>query len=295
MKTFETAARPTLASHEPCPLCGSLRMRRLWDFGTHAFAACLGCGLVQQDPRPLESDALSRYNHAYFDYENDRQFDYARLERLGLADLGLSDLAALGASLAPRGGRPRVLDVGCATGALLSDFAAAGWDCLGVEVCAPAAEYGRRRFGLDIRISTLSAAGLETGSVELFHASHLIEHLFDPRAFLLEARRLLAPGGRLVITTPNIAGFQARLLGRGWRSVIFDHLFLFSVSSLSRLLAATGFRILRRATWGGWAAGLRPRLIKPGLDSLAKLLGFGDVMSFLCEAREPAGGEAGDA
>ena len=92
---------------------------------------------------------------------------------------------------------------------------------------------------------------------------------------------MLAPGGILVLTTPNADGLQARLLGPRWRSAINDHLYLFSLRSLialleSRRLRGRGIRHLGRL-------GQRPpaRLRQAPLDRLAKRLGFGDVVAIL--------------
>lgn len=288
MKTFATIPRPEARSEKPCALCGGARFHPLWNCGSFSFVRCADCGLIQQNPQPEEGAVLERYDRSYLDYEVERQFDYAALERKALDDLCLEEATeTLRAEAEERGRLPRVLDVGCATGALLSDFKARGWECLGVEPCAPAAAYGAKRFGLDIRPSTLGEAGLEAGSVDLFHASHLIEHLNDPGAFLDEARRILAPHGLLALTTPNADGFQARLLGSAWRSAIYDHLYLFSVRSLERLLEAHGFAVLRLITWGGWAAGLRPRFLKRPLDRAAKRHGFGDVVALLASPQSP--------
>jgi len=113
------------------------------------------------------------------------------------------------------------------------------------------------------------------------HASHLIEHLNSPSSFLDEAARILAPGGLLALTTPNVDGFQARLFGSRWRSAIYDHLYLFSLRTLRELLEARGFVVMRSVTWGGWARGLRPAFVKGPMDALAKRWGFGDVMAIL--------------
>jgi hypothetical protein len=82
----------------------------------------------------------------------------------------------------------------------------------------------------------------------------------------------------LLLTTPNCDGFQARLHAAKWRSAIFDHLYLFSVKTLSRLLYEEGFQIEKTITWGGLAAGSAPRPVKALFDRLAKPLGFGDVV-----------------
>ncbi len=285
MKTFATEPRPEGLRARPCPLCGQGALRPLWNLDAFSFAICPRCSLVQQNPQPLPEFVLARYDDAYLRYEEEKQFAYAALEMLTLRDLGYPDFGAGLASRARSEGRAaRVLDIGCATGALLASLRDEGWDCAGVEVCVPAADYGRERFGLDIRPTVLEKAGFAPGSFDLIHASHLIEHLNEPGAFLACARNLLASGGRILITTPNISGFQARLLGSRWRSAIHDHLFLFSRRSLARLLSESGFRIRSQVTWGGWAAGLKPAFLKPLLDPLARRTGQGDVIAFLCEA-----------
>lgn len=283
MKTFATRPRREPHAVLPCPLCGGRAFRPLWDLSDFSFVTCLDCGLVQQNPQPLAESVLARYDESYLEYESARQFDYAKLERMALADLRFPAIEAeVFSEAAPLHRRPRMLDVGCATGALLATFSEAGWDCVGVEPCAPAAEYGRERFGLDIRSSTLEAASLTEASFDVIHASHLIEHLNDPVAFLKEVVRLVAEDGYVIITTPNIGGFQARVLGAAWRSAIYDHLYLYSWRTLPAMLSACGLRVLRSITWGGWAAGLRPSFVKRPLDLAAKKFGFGDVMAFLC-------------
>jgi SAM-dependent methyltransferase len=154
-----------------------------------------------------------------------------------------------------------------------------GWEAQGVELSAAQAEYGRRRYSLDIRAGTLESAAFPAGSFDLVHASHLIEHLNDPISFLDEAGRVMREDGLLVLTTPNADGLQARILGSAWRSAIFDHLYLFSFRTLRAMLESRGFEVTALATWGGWAAGLKPAFLKRPLDRAAKRLGFGDVMA----------------
>jgi 2-polyprenyl-3-methyl-5-hydroxy-6-metoxy-1,4-benzoquinol methylase len=287
MKTFATRPRKEPHAIRACPLCGGRSFRPLWSLGDFSFVACRDCGLVQQNPQPLEESVLARYDESYLDYESERQFDYADLEKRALDDLRFPAIEAELLATAAAGRRkPRLLDVGCATGALLATFRDRGWDCVGVEPCAPAAAYGRDRFSLDIRASTLAEASLEAGSFDVIHASHLIEHVNDPVAFLRDAVRLAAEDGYVVITTPNIAGFQARLLGREWRSAIYDHLYLFSLGTLTAMLSLCGLRVLRSVTWGGWAAGLKPAFLKRPLDLASKRLGFGDVMAILCRGEK---------
>jgi SAM-dependent methyltransferase len=284
----------------PCALCGAAgegspaegrRGRRPpfaehWDCGAFSFARCRRCGLIQQNPQSESSAVARRYDGPsgadYLRYEEENQFAYRDLELLALSDIGLDAAARPLFDRARSEGRlPRALDVGCATGALLAALRDSGWEPQGVEISAAQAAYGRERYGLPIHAGSLESAAFPDGSFELVHASHLIEHLNDPAAFLDEAGRVLAPGGLLALTTPNADGFQARLLGRRWRSAIYDHLYLFSARTLRALLESRGFAIAAKATWGGWARGLEPSFLKRPLDRLAKRWGFGDVVAFL--------------
>jgi SAM-dependent methyltransferase len=266
----------------PCALCGGEAFSRYWDCEGFSFVACRRCGLIQQNPQSSPEAVASRYGEAYLRYEEENQYAYRDLELLALADLGLeSESAPLFDRARAAGRSPRALDVGCATGALLAALRDSGWDPQGVEISEAQAGCGERRHGLPIFAGTLEAAAFPAASFDLVHASHLIEHLNSPASFLDEAARVLAPGGLLVLTTPNADGLQARLLGPKWRSAIYDHLYLFSLRTLRALLESRGFAVARVVTWGGWARGLRPAFIKKPMDLLAKPLGFGDVMAIL--------------
>jgi SAM-dependent methyltransferase len=282
VKTFAT--RPGLEPKRavPCALCGGGDFRPKWDCGDFSFVRCRGCGLIQQNPQSEPGAVASRYDEAYLRYEEANQFAYRDLELLALADIGLEAAAApLFARARQEGRRPAALDVGCATGALLAALRDSGWEPQGVEISEAQASYGERRFGIPIRACGLEDAAFPAASFDLVHASHLIEHLNDPVSFLDEVSRVLAPGGLLALTTPNADGFQARLLGPGWRSAIYDHLYIFSSRSLRALLESRGFRVRALVTWGGWARGLKPAFLKRPLDSAAKRLGFGDVVAIL--------------
>jgi SAM-dependent methyltransferase len=239
------------------------------------------------NPQPLPGEVLGRYRESYgqdyLAYELANEGAFLRLQELALADAGFDELEGnLGAGQAEKGeGRgppPRVLDIGCATGALLSRLRDRGWETAGVEISTPQADYARRERGLDVRSLPREENRFPPDFFDLVLASHLIEHLTDPGSLVREVFRILAPGGRFLVTTPNIAGLQARIFRGRWRSAIYDHLYLFSVKTLSRLLLREGFVPERTVTWGGLAAGTAPPALKAWADRAAKRQGWGDVM-----------------
>lgn len=145
----------------------------------------------------------------------------------------------------------RVLDVGCSSGYLARPLVARGCSVIGVER-DPAAAAAARAVCEDVLVGDVEAMELplEPGTFDVVLCGDLIEHLRDPEALLTRLRPLLAPGGRLVLTTPNVANWAMRLsllVGR-WRYTnrgILDrtHTHLFTRSTLVEALERAGYAV----------------------------------------------------
>ena len=239
-KTYSSVPGEERQETVPCPCCGSRDYRPFLACNGFGFVKCRSCAIVFQNPRPVFDDVRRRYAADYFSYELTNESTFFGLMRLGLDDIRFREQDERKART------PRTfLDIGCATGMLIESMKGEGWDARGVDVCRESAEYGRQHRGVDIFPGTLDEARFADGQFGVVHFSHLIEHVPDPRGFLGEVRRILAPGGYAVITTPNIDGLQARLFGKAWRSAIADHLVLFSKKTLAR--ACRGVRLRNSA------------------------------------------------
>jgi len=277
-KTWSTPVAAEASSLVPCCLCNNTNFKTALICENFSYVRCTNCDLVQMNPQPLADDVLKRYEKTYgndyLNYEINNENAFLKLQQLALKDAGFYDFEQ---ELMPNPNPPKFLDIGCATGALLFLLKQRGWQVCGVEI-SPAAEYARRERSLDVRSLPLEENNFNAGSFDVILASHLIEHLNDPAQFARETYRLLKNNGRLYITTPNIAGFQARVFGSAWRSAIFDHLCLFSVKTLGALLSNAGYTIESVCTWGGLAAGTAPVWLKKIVDRAVKKPGWGDVM-----------------
>jgi SAM-dependent methyltransferase len=278
VKTWSTPVADEEKRLIPCALCGGGSFKKALDCEGFAYVRCGDCGLVQMNPQPSADGIARRYRDTfgadYLSYELANEGAFLQLQLLALND---SRFWTLEKQLLIRGEAPALLDVGCATGALILRMRERGWRVTGVEI-SPSAEYARRERGLDVRGIPLEENHFPSASFDIVLASHLIEHLNDPGSFVREVKRILKSGGRLFITTPNIAGFQSRIFRGRWRSAIFDHLYLFSVKTLTALLGGAGFQIEGVYTWGGLAAGAAPAWLKKAADRAVKPLGMGDVM-----------------
>jgi len=278
IKTWSTPVTAEEKKSVPCALCGSNSFKPSLRCEGFSYVRCAKCGLVQMNPQPEQKEIERRYGESsgkdYLAYELANEKAFLDLALLALKDSGFEELEK---KLLPCN-KARVLDVGCATGSLLAALRQRGWETAGVEISGPQAEYGRVKRNLDLRNGRLEEIRFPDEYFSVVIASHLIEHLNDPASFTAEVYRILASGGHFFVTTPNIAGFQARLFKGRWRSAIFDHLYLFSVKTLTRLLKEKGFAVEKISTWGGLAKGAAPEKVKRIFDKAAKLFGFGDVM-----------------
>src|SRR5207244_3751245 len=128
----------------------------------------------------------------------------------------------------------------------------------GVEVGAQTAAQARER-GLDVRTGELSqvAPELEDSGYDLITFWDVLEHLPDPRRELALARRLLAPGGAIAATMPNVDGLYPRLTYRllarpagVWEYPELPvHLYDFSPATIGRLLKRAGYDAIRTSTF----------------------------------------------
>lgn len=112
-----------------------------------------------------------------------------------------------------------ILDLGCGTGAWMARLHEAGFrDLLGVDL--DAANFGASHVArfIPADISGADINGIQRSHFPLVTLIEVIEHVEDPRRLVEISANALAPGGWLLITTPNIYSLRARmrlLFGRG--------------------------------------------------------------------------------
>jgi 2-polyprenyl-3-methyl-5-hydroxy-6-metoxy-1,4-benzoquinol methylase len=142
----------------------------------------------------------------------------------------------------------RLLDIGCGDGELLERLRDLGWQVEGVDSDERAVRAARVR-GLEVHVGTLESQGYSGASFDAVTMSHVIEHLHNPVGLVRECRRVLKPGGYLVIVTPNMNSLGYRLFGKAWRGLEPPrHLQLFTPRLLRRLAAQAGFQKIEVST-----------------------------------------------
>ena len=148
----------------------------------------------------------------------------------------------------------RALDLGCGTGEFTALLAEAGAEAVGAEVAEAALDRARRRHP-ELPFELVPVDGPlphEDASFALVWSSEVIEHVADTARWLSEVRRVLRPGGRLLLTTPAHGRAAVALRGvEHYSQPLGDHLHLYTRGSLRELLSEFGFeRIDIRAAGG---------------------------------------------
>ncbi len=160
----------------------------------------------------------------------------------------------------------RFLDVGCSGGFMTQAAVAAGFTTWGIDLDGEAVAHAKAHYpGATYRVSGLAefAADFLTRSEELFDAvycSEVLEHVADANAFIADISALMAPGGVLYLTTPDIGHWRRPRHLPDWD--VFTpprHCLFFSAGNLRQLLTRHGLEIYRRQ----WA-------FKPGLKVFAR-------------------------
>jgi len=148
----------------------------------------------------------------------------------------------------------RALDLGCGLGTFTAVLAELGAHPIGAEVAENAVRRARALHpGVDFRlVSTDEPLPFDDCSFELLWASEVIEHIADTARWLSEVRRVLVPGGRLLLSTPDHPRVAFALRGvERFSDPLGDHLHLYTKRSLARLLSEFAFsEIVIRAVGG---------------------------------------------
>ena len=134
--------------------------------------------------------------------------------------------------------RPRILDVGCGTGANLIMLSKYG-DAEGVDVSEDALAFCRER-GLDrLKLGAAEELPYEDGTFDLVTAFDVVEHMDDDLACLREMRRVLRPGGRVLLFVPTFMFLW------GVQDDVSNHRRRYRLPQLRRVLEQAGFEIER--------------------------------------------------
>lgn len=235
-----------------CPLCGSTNSGTFavtkdynWGIsGSFIYVRCTGCGLVFQDSKTAEKNLSQLYPQFYGSYVNGWSQDLEDKINNRANAIRARTLKTFLAS-------GTLFDVGCGSGFFLEFMKRRGWNVSGLDPAKEHVAFAKEKLGLDnIEVGLWPSADSHMKKVDAVSFLHVIEHLNHPVMSLAAARDILVPGGLLLIETPNIKSWPARIFRSRW--VTLDaprHLNLFSPDNLRHALEQADFEILHLATY----------------------------------------------
>jgi len=230
--------------HRPCPVCLSENHNILFrqDFAKYSdgglmsgydVAVCSTCGAGFADDIPAQTEfdryyaQMSKYEHAYRDGKVS-DVDAARFTEV--VDLAGPHVKS----------GDRIVDVGCATGALLAEFNKRGFTNLkGYDPSRACCEAAMRLYGIDVAESTINGLAAHPESADMVIMTGVLEHLADVDTSLHQLKRMLAPSGMLYLEVPDASRYDD-WFSAPYQFFSMEHVNFFSPQSLSNLLARHG-------------------------------------------------------
>lgn len=253
-----------------CPACESAHATPAFEKFAFFFVRCAGCRTIYMSPRPSEKLMGDYYasseNYAYWAKHIFPASEATRREKIHKPWLA----RVLDFCDRYNVRRESLVEVGPGFGTFcaVANEARAFGKVMAIEPTPELAAACRAR-GVAVVEKRVEDVGAEVAPADVLVSFEVIEHLFEAKRFLVQAVRLVRPGGLLVLSCPNGEGFDIAVLGAGSQAVDAEHVNLFNPQSLSALVRRCGFEVLEVTTPGRLDAEIVRDAVLAGKHSLA--------------------------
>ena len=233
----------------PCPVCRGLhsqpvhsqsfeQLSEIHLLDGYDVVVCQDCGAGFADGIPPQSifDAYYRDLSKYeYEYRGGQGSEYD--------DLRFRELAKTIIPHIP-GRHSRILEIGCATGQLLSILKEQGYEnVLGVDPSPGCAKAAWDVYGISVQTHTILGIPTPDQPFDLLILIGVMEHIRDLDPAIDKIRALLAPRGRAYLAVPDAARFDSNQ-DAPFQEFSLEHLNFFSATSLTNLMQTRGFLFL---------------------------------------------------
>lgn len=211
-------------------------------------------GFLEVVERPTPEALSEYYGQIYYQNEASGFRKTYTGEELEVIELRIAQRAGQVHQLLEHGQPGSLLDVGCGEGFVLKFFAQNGWLVEGIDYSRAGVEQINPGYAGHVEqgdVFALLDARIAAGQQhDLVWLGNVLEHVLDPVNLLRSLRRLVAPGGLLVVTVPNDGSvyhetlYSAGAIPERFWIAIPDHMSYFTADSLRRTTAATGWDCL---------------------------------------------------
>ena len=139
----------------------------------------------------------------------------------------------------------KLLDIGCSWGGYLSKMKELGWDTYGVEMNSKIVDYAKENLGLqNIYNGLIEEIEFDRKYFSAVNMSMILEHTYNPLGVLRKVNYIMKNNGQLIITTPDISGFEANTFKDKFYGIqVPQHLNHFTPNTIKLVLSKAGFKI----------------------------------------------------
>jgi 2-polyprenyl-3-methyl-5-hydroxy-6-metoxy-1,4-benzoquinol methylase len=206
---------------------------------------CSGCGqLLSAVNEKRYWETMASFNAPGFNQPPAREIE----RRHSVASRRLQTVTTL---LHKKPAEIRLVDVGCSRGQFVDFATQAGFSAEGVEP-APDIATAARASGLNVRTGLLEEQHYAEATFDAVSLFEVVEHLREPLPLLRVCRRILKPGGILLISTGNAASWTVAAMGARWDYFHIEkdggHISFFNPASIAVMAQNAGFRVERIET-----------------------------------------------
>lgn len=234
-----------------CPACGGYDLVPAFDKLAFSYERCADCETVLMNPRPSQ-ELMHEFYQSSANYEFWNRHIFPATEDARRRNI-----------FRPRAQRVReicvreritggvALEIGAGFGTFCEELRRLElFDRVVAVEPTPDLAGTCRAKGIETIEAPVEHCGMGDGCVDLIAAFEVIEHLFSPAEFLRSVVRLLKPGGLLVLSCPNVLGFDVRMLGTSSNTIDHEHVNYFHPGSLRHLLRASDLSVVEITTPG---------------------------------------------
>jgi len=250
-----------------CPACGTNNFEKSFEKYDHTYVTCKECETMFISPRPTP-EILSQFYETSKRYEFWNKFIFPNSEEARREKI-FKPRAEKIINICKKynTNTNTIIDVGAGYGTFCEEIKKLEFfkKVIAIEPTPSLAKTCQER-GLEVINRGIEEIKINQ-EVDVITSFEVIEHLFSPKEFLLSCKEILSKNGLIVITCPNIKGFDISTLKEKSDIIDTEHLNYFNLNSLSKLFSSCGFEVIEKLTPGKLDAELvRKKILKGELD-----------------------------
>lgn len=223
-------------------------------------------------PKPESSQLPKYYQSNNYISHTDRKANWFELCYQVIKSFALKNKVKCIEAFAENKGS--LLDIGAGTGDFLKQAKKSGWNVVGVEPNESARNLAQKK-GIELY---QNSNDLKNASFDVITMWHVLEHVEDLNAQIIELKRLLNPNGMIIVAVPNYRSYDAKYYKRFWAA--FDvprHLWHFSKKSIRVIFGKHDFNVVKilPMKWDAFYVSLLSEKYKTGSMNIFRAIYIG--------------------